>query len=242
MNQRLTFHKDFFQGLQDGIPVGLGYLSVSFSFGVMAVNMGLPVWSAVLVSLSNLTSAGQFAGIGLMVAGAPLVEMVLTQLVINIRYSLMSMSLSQKADGTMTALHRFLTAFMITDEIFALASQKEGQVSRYYMYGVGLIPVVSWTLGTLLGAVAGGLMPEALRSALNVALYAMFIAIILPTARHSRPVLLVILLAGGASCFMRYAPVVSRLSAGFAMILCAVAAAFVAALRYPVEEVEHGDR
>lgn len=232
---------DFLQGLKDGVPVGMGYLSVSFSYGVMAVNMGLPVWAAVLISVSNLTSAGQFAGITLISAGAPMVEMVLTQLVINIRYSLMSMSLSQKADATMTAPHRLTTSFVITDEIFALASQRPQMLSRYYMYGVGLIPLISWNLGSLLGAVAGGLMPEALRASLNVALYAMFIAIVVPPARQDRAVLFAAAAAAAGNLLMRYAPALSRLSPGFAMILCAVIAALAAAALYPVKEAADGD-
>jgi 4-azaleucine resistance transporter AzlC len=231
---------DFPQGLLDGVPIGLGYLSVSFSYGVMAVNMGLPVWSVALISLTNLTSAGQFAGALLIAAGAPLTEMALTQLVINIRYSLMSMSLSQKADATMTTPHRLLTSFLITDEIFAMASQRPGSVSRYYMYGIGLIPVLSWNLGSLLGAVAGGIMPAALRASLNVALYAMFIAIIVPPAKKSRSVLFAVALAAVGSCVLRFTPVLSRLSSGFAMIMCAVAAALAAALLFPVKEQADG--
>ncbi|MDR1193336.1 MAG: AzlC family ABC transporter permease [Peptococcaceae bacterium] len=234
-----AWEKEFLQGARDGIPIGLGYLSVSFSFGVMAVNLGLPVWAAVVISLTNLTSAGQFAGVGLMAAGAPLIEMVLTQLVINLRYSLMSLSLSQKADGTMTVLHRLICSFFVTDEIFALASNRRS-LSRRYMYGLGLIPILSWTLGTALGALAGGLMPAALRSALNVALYAMFIALIVPAAKERRPVLLVILLAAGLSCLLRYAPALSRLSAGFAIIICALTAAFFGAVRWPIREEDRG--
>ncbi|MCL1805073.1 MAG: AzlC family ABC transporter permease [Clostridiales bacterium] len=231
---------DFTQGLRDGVPVGVGYLSVSFSYGVMAVNLGLPAWAAILISLSNLTSAGQYAGVSLISAGAPIVEIALAQLVINIRYSLMSMSLSQKADGTMTAPHRLTTSFVITDEIFALASQRPGMVSRHYMYGVGLIPLISWNLGSLLGAVAGGLMPAALRASLNVALYAMFIAIIIPPARSDRAVLFAVAAAAAGSLLTRYAPILSRLSAGFAMILCAVLAALAAAVLFPVKEAADG--
>lgn len=236
-----TAKEDFLSGLRDGIPVGMGYLSVSFSYGVMAVNKGLPVWAAALISLSNLTSAGQFAGVTLIVAGASLAEMALTQLVINIRYSLMSLSLSQKADGTMTLFHRLTASFVITDEIFALASQKPGAISRYYMYGVGLLPLISWNLGSLLGAAASGVMPAALRSSLNVALYAMFIAIIIPPARQSRPVLFAVVAAAAGSLALRYAPGLTRLSPGFAMILCAVLAALAAALLFPVKEAPRDD-
>ena len=229
------------QGLKGGIPIGLGYLSVSFSFGVMAVNMGLPPWAAVVISLVNVTSAGQFAGINLIVAGAPMVEMMLTQVVVNLRYSLMSLSLSQKADESMTTLHRMLISFFITDEIFGVTAGRSQPANRWYMYGLGLIPLVSWTLGTWLGVVAGGLLLPALRSALNVALYAMFIAIITPVAKSRRPVLLAVALAAALSLLFRYLPVFARLSPGFAMILSAVLAAFFCAWKYPIEEETHGD-
>jgi len=202
----------------------------------MAVNMGVPLWAVVLISLWNLTSAGQFAGMQQIVAGASVAEIALTQLVINIRYSLMSMSLSQKADGSLTTGHRLATSFFITDEIFALASQRPDKLSRSYMYGVGAIPVLSWNLGTLLGAVAGGLMPEALRVSLNVALYAMFIAIILPPAKQDKAVLFAVGAAAAGSLALRYLPLFSRMSSGFAMIVCAVLAAIAAAFLFPVKE------
>lgn len=114
----------FSKGFRDGIPIAMGYISVAFTFGMMAVNMGLPVWSTVLISISNLTSAGQFAGIGLMVAHAPMIEMALTQLVINLRYALMSLSLSQKVDKNMTTPQRAIVSIFITDEIFALQADR----------------------------------------------------------------------------------------------------------------------
>ena len=224
-------------GLKDGIPIGLGYLSVSFTFGMMAVNTGFPVGIALLISMTNLTSAGQFAGIGLMAAGAPYIEMALTQLVINMRYALMSLSVAQKADQSFHLFHRLLISFGITDEVFAVASGKPGDIGVRYMYGLITIPYLGWALGTLLGAAASTLLPETAGSALGIAIYGMFIAIIIPPAKHSKPVLKVLLLSVTISCALRFAPVLSRLSGGFAIIICALAASIAGAIFFPVEDV-----
>ncbi|MFY9175240.1 MAG: AzlC family ABC transporter permease [Peptococcia bacterium] len=223
-------------GLRDGIPIGLGYLSVSFTFGMMAVNMGLPVWAAVLISMTNLTSAGQFAGLGLIVASATYFEMILTQMVINLRYALMSLSISQKADKTFNILHRFLISFGVTDEIFAVATGKPSEIGRRYMYGLITAPYIGWALGTFLGAAASIILPATLRSALNIAIYGMFIAIIVPPAKHSRPVLLVLLLAVALSFAIRYIPVLQNLSSGFVIIICAIVASALGAILFPLKE------
>ena len=143
---------NFFAGIKDGIPIGLGYLSVSFTFGIMAVNSGLSVWIAVLISMTNLTSAGQFAGIGLISAGASYIEMALAQFVINLRYSLMSLSLTQKTDNSFNILQRLILSFGITDEVFAVASGKAHDISTKYMYGLITDPYLGW-LGTLFGSI-----------------------------------------------------------------------------------------
>ncbi len=228
----------FSRGFRDGIPIGLGYLSVSFAFGITAVEAGLPVWAAVLISLTNLTSAGQLAGVSLIAAGASLVEMAATQLIINLRYALMSITLSQKADRTMTTLHRMLISFFITDEVFAVASGHRADLGRRYLYGLGLAPIVGWVLGTALGAAAGTVLPASLRSALGIAIYGMFIAIIIPPARHQRPVALVLLIAVALSCLFRFVPGLNQLSPGFAIILCAVIASAVGAWLFPITREE----
>jgi len=227
----------FRQGFKDGIPIGLGYLSVSFTFGMMAVNTGFSVFDALLISMTNLTSAGQFAGIGLIAAGAPYIELILTQLIINLRYALMSLSLSQKTDGTFSFLHRLLVSFGITDEIFAVASGKPGEIGIRYMYGLITVPYLGWALGTLTGAAFCTILPETLRSALSIAIYAMFIAIIIPPAKKSRSVFNVILISVALSCIIRYTPLLNRISSGFAIIICAFVAAAAGAKFYPVEDV-----
>ena len=183
----------FGKGLQDGIPIGLGYFAVSFTFGIMAIQSGLTAWQAVLISLTNLTSAGQFAGIGIIAAGGSLWEMALTQLVINLRYCLMSFSLSQKLEKGVSNGHRLAVAFGVTDEIFGVSASQEGRISPWYNYGVMCVAIPGWTLGTLAGAVSGSLLPDFLVSALSVAIYGMFLAVIIPPAKKNRAVLGVVI-------------------------------------------------
>ena len=228
--------KQFLTGLKDGIPIALGYLSVSFGFGILCISLGLSIAAAVGISATNLTSAGQVAGVGIIAAGGTLVEMALTQLVINIRYSLMALSLSQKLDDKFRTPQRLLAAYGITDEIFAVAHSKEGKLTPRYMYGMILVAVLGWTLGTVLGAVAGEILPQAVTDAMGILLYGMFLAIILPEARRSRGALLVVAVAAGISILLYY--VFTAVSGGFAIILSAVAAAVIGAVLCPVEEEE----
>lgn len=229
-------NREFLKGVNHGIPIGLGYLSVAFTFGMKAVADGLDPAQALLISMTNVTSAGQFAGLPLILAQASMIELALTQLVINLRYALMSLSLSQRLDKTMTTPHRLLFSFMNTDEIFAVASGQPGKVGRIYLYGLMSTPYIGWALGTILGAVAGQLLPEFLRTALGIAIYGMFLAIILPPARKERPVRVVVLLAVAMSLMFRYLPVLNQVSSGFVIIICAVAASTVGALLFPVGE------
>ncbi len=231
----------FAKGLLDGIPIALGYLSVSFSFGIAAVNGGLSPLAAVLISLTNLTSAGQVAGLAIILGAGPLIEMAVTQLVINIRYFLMSLSLSQRLDSSFTIRHRLLAAFGITDEIFGVAASKHEPIVPRYMYGLILFPVIGWTVGTLLGAVAGNILPEDLKYALGIAIYGMFVAIVVPPARRDRGVLLGVLVAIAISCLVAYLPIFSFITSGFAIILAAVIAAIAAALLFPIPD-EDGEQ
>ncbi len=230
--------KDYVRGLRHGIPIALGYLSVSFTFGMKAVADGLSPLQAVLISATNLTSAGQFAGLPLMLGHASLMEMALTQLIINLRYALMSLSLGQKLDKSMNTLARLLFSFSNTDEIFAVAASQPEKVGRHYLFGLMTAPYFGWTIGTLLGAVAGTLLPEFFRSALGIAIYGMFLAIILPPAKREKPVRLVVLIAIGLSLCLRYVPLFSGISSGFAIIICAVVASAIGAWLHPVEEVK----
>ena len=230
--------KQFLQGVKHGIPIALGYLSVSFTFGMKAVSDGLTWPQAVLISMTHATSAGQFAGLPLMLAQASLIEAALTQFIINLRYALMSLSLSQRLDKSMTTLHRMVFSFCNTDEIFAVASSQPDKVGKHYLYGLMSTPWLGWATGTLLGAVAGQMLPEFFRTALGIAIYGMFLAIILPPARQEKPVRLVVLMAVGMSLCFRYIPFLQGVSSGFVIIICAVAASAVGAILFPVKEGE----
>ena len=232
----------FKEGLKDGIPIGLGYLSVSFGIGIAAVAAGLSPLIALIISMTNETSAGQKAGLDLITECLPLAEgiitMILSQLIINLRYSLMGISLSQRLDGSFTTPWRILLSFSITDEIFAVASTKREKVGVKYFAGLSTIPYVGWSLGTLLGALAGTLLPDMVRGCLGLMLFGMFIAIIIPPARRERGVLFAVCLAVALSCVFYFVPLFDFLSDGLALIISAVIAAVVAALVFPVPAPE----
>ena len=223
-------------GLQRGLGVGLGYCSVSFGFGAMAATQGIRALDAALISLTNLTSAGQFAGLTLIVAAATLWEMVLTQLVINSRYALMSLALGQKLGQEVGLVPRLLISFFNTDEIFALAMSREVPLTLPWMLGLGSLPMLGWTGGTLLGALAGSVLPLSVRTALGVMLYGMFIAIVVPPARKERPVLAVVILAMVLSCLFAWVPGLASVSPGISIVICTVTAAAVCAWLFPVRE------
>lgn len=229
---------DFSQGLRDGIPIGLGYLSVSFAFGISAVAAGVPVWGAALISMTNVTSAGQVAGLSLIAAGASLAEQALTQLVINLRYALMSLSLSQKFSKEVSLLDRLIMAFLNTDEVFAVASSQPGRVGRRYFFGLMIAPYLGWSSGTVLGAAAGSILPQAAQSALGIAIYGMFLAIIIPPARRISAVRRVLLAAVALSCLIAWTPLSQVISSGFSIILCTLAAAGLGAWLFPRPEGE----
>lgn len=228
--------KDFLQGMRHGIPIMLGYLSVSFGFGINAVALGLTVLEAVGISLTNLTSAGQVAGVSVIAAGGTLLEMALCQLVINLRYSLMGFSLSQKLSADFSTPHRLIASFGITDEIFAVASSRGESVTPYYMYGLEIVSIFGWTLGTFLGAAAGNILPGRLTAALGLMLYGMFIAIIIPPAKKNRKILLAILLAAGFSVLLKF--LLPQIGDGFSVIIAAVLSAMITAAFFPIEDGE----
>lgn len=230
--------QEFLEGIRDGIPICLGYFSVSMAFGLTAVLSGVPIWAAVIISLTNLTSAGQFAGMNLIAAQGALVEIGLTTLIINIRYFLMSISLSQKVEQKMTMKERLAVSFGITDEIFAVSMQRNHELTTAYMVGLIMTPVLGWTGGTLVGAVATSFMPASLSNALGIALYGMFIAVIVPPAREQKNVLFAVILAIAASVASKYIPGVKNLSSGWTIILITIVICMIAAWLFPVEESE----
>ena len=230
--------QEFLEGIRDGIPICLGYFSVSMAFGLTAVLSGIPIWAAVVISLTNLTSAGQFAGMNLIAAQGALVEIGLTTLIINIRYFLMSISVSQKVEQKMTMKERMAVAFGITDEIFAVSMQRDHALSTPYMAGLIMTPVLGWTGGTLVGAVATSLMPPVLSNAFGIALYGMFIAIIVPPAKEQKNVLFAVVLAIAASVACKYLPLIKNLSSGWTIILITLVVCVIAAWLFPVGESE----
>lgn len=228
----------FKRGVKDGIPIGLGYLAVSFTFGMMAVSGGLSIWQAVLISLTNLTSAGQFAGLDIIIMGGSYWEMALTQLIINLRYCLMSFSLAQKLRRDVPWAHRYAVAFGVTDEIFGVSASQPGKVSPYYNYGAMSMAIPGWVLGTLAGAISGSLLPDFVISALSVAIYGMFLAIIIPPAKTNKAVLGVVIGAMAVSSLFAVVPVLKNISSGFVIIITTVLVAGTAAILCPVKEEE----
>ena len=225
-------------GVRRGLPVGVGYFSVSFGFGAMAAANGIGALDATLISASNLTSAGQFAGLTLILAASGLWELVLTQLVINSRYALMSLALSQRMGNRIGILPRLLIAFFNTDEIFALAMAEKQPLTVPVLLGLGLTPFIGWTCGTLCGALAGSVLPLMVRTALGVMLYGMFVAIVVPPAKAEKPVLAVCLLALVLSGMFKWLPLLKGVSAGIAIVICTVVAAAVCAWLFPIADEE----
>ena len=224
--------KNFFRGLLHGVPIALGYLSVSFGFGILAVRAGLAVWQATLISAACVTSAGQVAGVEILAAAGGLAELALVQLTVNLRYALMSLSLSQKTAESFTLPKRLAASFGITDEIFAVCAAEPVPLTFSYMAGVILISAAGWIAGTALGAAAGEILPERISAALGIVLYGMFIAIVVPTARKRRGVLFAALAAAVLSVLSRI--LIPALSGGFSVILCTLIAASAAALLFPI--------
>ena len=233
--------KEYVAGMKAGMPVCIGYFSVSFGFGAMAVAQGLSVLHAILISATNLTSAGQFAGLTVIAAGAAIIEMILTQLVINSRYALMSLALGQKFGPSVGTGRRLACAFFNTDEIFALGMAREGKLTAAYFLGAGTVAAIGWTCGTALGAFAGSLLPLSVRAAMGVLLYGMFIAIVVPQAREEKPILLSVVLALVFSCLFAWVPGLKEVSAGLAIVICTVAAAAICAWLFPIAEEEVGE-
>ncbi len=224
----------YLKGMYHGLPICIGYLSVSFGFGLLAVKSGLNIWEATLISLTNLTSAGQIAGVGIIAASGTVVEMILTQLIINIRYSLMAISLTQKLDDSFTTFQRMIVSFGITDEVYALAASYPLDLNKKYMKGLIITPIIGWVGGTLLGASAGAALPAFITDSLGILLYGMFIAIIIPPCKKQKSLICVVTIAAVISVLLKYfAPFISG---GFSVIISAVSSAVISALLFPLKE------
>ena len=232
----MTRMQYFTKGMRDGMPICFGYFAVSFAFGIQAAAIGLSVLESAVLSAANVTSAGQFAALGIIAAGASYIELAFTQLVINLRYFLMSCALSQKLSPTMPLRHRLGIAYGMTDEIFAVSASQPEPLSPFYSYGLIAVAVPGWVLGTVLGAAAGNILPGILTNALGIAIYGMFIAIVIPPAKENRVVAGVVVLAMLLATVFTYAPVLREISSGFRIILITVLVAGGAALLFPIED------
>ncbi len=229
----------FKRGFKNGIPIFLGYLAVSFTFGIAARNGGLSSFQAILISATNLTSAGQFAALGVIAASSGYIEMALTQLVINLRYCLMSSSLSQRFDPKMKSYHRYFISFGVTDEIFGVSSAYVHQnVPPAYCYGLIAASWPGWVGGTALGCISGDILPPSVLSALGVALYGMFIAIIVPPAKNNKVLLGVVVISMLASLGFAVTPLLKEISSGFRVIILTLVIASIAAYFFPIKDEE----
>ena len=233
VKQQSSAAGEYKRGLYHGASIGLGYFAVSAAFGMLAVSCGLSPGLALLISVTNLTSAGQFAGLALIGAGGSLIEIAATVFVINIRYVLMSLSLSQKLSGLVKFWQRFIIAHGVTDEIFMVASLQEGEITFRYMLGLMTLPILGWGGGTYLGAVATELLPAIVQDGLGIALYGMFIALIIPAVRKSLEILAVVAVAVALSCLFFYLPALSGVSTGVAVFVCTVVGAGFGAYFFP---------
>lgn len=227
------------RAVKTGLPIGLGYWAVSFAFGLSAAQNGISPLTAALISLTNLSSSGQFAGLTVLSAHGGMGELFVSVLIVNLRYILMSLALSQK----MMALplwQKLLVGQGVTDEVFALAIREKGDIGFSFYMGLMLLPVAGWTLGTLAGAVMGRILPAALTAALGIALYCMFIWIVIPPAKEDGGILRTVVTAACVSLLFAYAPPLRMLNAGWRITLASLIAALLSAVRDVRTQRERG--
>ena len=225
-----------YEGLKAGVPIGLGYLAVSFSLGIAAANGGIGPVGGAVSSLLCLASAGGYAGFMVISALGTYFEMILMMFVANIRYVLMSCAMSQRIDPKMPFVHRFFMGYLVTDEIFAAQVAREGQLNPLFSYGCGIVAAPLWSIGTALGCIAGQLMPDRLVSAFSVALYGMFLACIIPPARKSKVVFGLVAISFALSYACSVIPVVRDLSGGIRTVILTVVVCSLAAILFPRKE------
>lgn len=226
----------FFKGIHDGLPIGLGYLAVSFTLGIAAKQAGFTPIQAMILSLTNNASASEFSALNLISSGAGYAELALSTLILNLRYLLMSCALSQKLSSETPSIHRFLMAYDVTDEIFGVSIASEGKLNPFYTYGLIIAAMPCWASGTYLGAITGSILPNNIISALNVALYGMFIAVIVPPAKNNKVIAMLILISMASSSLFAYLPQLKEISSGVSIIVLTIVISFAAALLFPVEE------
>lgn len=229
----------FKKGMKDAIPIGLGYFGVSFTLGIAAKNAGLTWFEASIMSLFNNTSAGEFAALDLISKNVPYLELALTQIIINLRYLLMSCALSQKLNPKIPIYQRMIIGFDITDEIFGISIAQKDELNPYYSYGAMLTSIPGWALGTCFGVILGNVLSENVVSALSVALYAMFIAIIIPPTKDSKIMMMVVIVSMFSSLIFDYIPYLNNFSSGMKIILLTIIISLIFAIKYPHKENEN---
>ncbi len=238
VKKQLTFKK----GLVDALPIALGYFTVSLAFGMISVTAkGFKLWVPVFTSLTNFTGTGQFVGIDMIASLKSIYEIALTLFVINARYILMSVSLSQRLSSEVTMWQRLLIAFGNTDEVFAVAMSDGQALDFKYMLGLIISSFSGWMCGTVCGAVVGDFMTPALVSAMGIMLYAMFIAIIVPPAKNNVAVMITVLVSAVMSVCFKYLPAINKISGGFAVIICGIVSAVLASIFFPMKAGEDGE-
>lgn len=231
---------NFIRGFKAGLPIGLGYLSVSITFGIMAISAGLYWWQGLLISLLTLTSAGQVASLSIITNPGRYFELLLSQCTINVRYCFMSIALSQKVDSKFTKLYKWILGFFITDEIFAVA-MTEKKISKSFFIGLGILPYIGWGVGTLIGTLLGNILPNSIMLALSIAIYGMFIAIIVPPMKNDKTIILAVIIGIAMSCCFYFLPYLNKVPIGITISICAVFSALICAILFPIKEEENNE-
>lgn len=228
--------------MRDGSPIALGYFAVAFTLGIAARNAGLSAIQALIASALNNASAGEYAGFALIAAGSSYLEMAVMTLVVNARYLLMSCALSQKLKAATPLRHRMLIAYDVTDEIFGICVAQPGYLNPWYAYGAIAVAIPGWAFGTFLGVIMGNVLPTRVVSALSVGLYGMFLAIIIPPARKSRVIAGVVAVGFAASYLVNRLPLFNGLSTGIKTIALTASLALLAAVLFPTDTVNSGEK
>lgn len=231
----LNHEKNYFAGIKDGIPIALGYFAVGFTLGIAAREVGITPFQAGLMSALMHASAGEFAVLTVIAGGSGYLAMIVTQFIINIRYFLMSCSLSQKISPKTSLLKRLLLSYFVTDEIFGVSASVKGELNPAYPLGAATVGSPGWILGTVLGAVVGNILPDSLASALSVALYGMFLAVVIPASRQDKTIAAVVLVSMASSCLFPYIPFLSQMDSGTKIIILTVVISSAAAILKPVD-------
>ncbi len=242
MSKNLQNKKWFLKGMKDGVPIAMGYFAVAFALGIAAKRAGMSATQAGIMSILMLASAGQYAAITVIAAGGGYIQMAVTTLIVNLRYLLMSCALSQKVDPDMKMGHRLLLSYPVTDEIFGIAMSVEGRLNPFYNYGAAFVAAPGWTMGAFLGAAVGAILPQSVSNALGVALYGMFLAIIIPPAKKNKVIAGVVIVSMLCSFLFSIAPILREISSGMQIIILTVLIAGAAAYLFPVTEDEKGGK